>query len=88
MAKKSRKRKRSTSEKVMIVLGVIIAFSMLLSLFVGLGSSRRGSNAPLPESERFEPALEGASEPIGANDAGIAQPVAGIPVGALAPPMT
>lgn len=86
MAKKSRKRKRSTSEKVMIVLGILIAISMLLSLFVGLGSSGR-NNSPLPENERFEPALEGVNEPIGANDAGFALPVAGIPVGALAPPL-
>jgi len=87
MAKKSRKRKRSTSEKVMIVLGIIIAFSMLLSLFVGLGS-RSSGNRPLPESEQFEPALEGVREPISANDTGFALPVDGIPVGALAPPLT
>ncbi len=71
----------------MIVLGIIIAFSMLLSLFVGLGSRSR-SNAPLPESEQFEPALEGVSEPISVNDTGFALLVDGLPVGALAPPLT
>ena len=69
----------------MIVLGILIALSMLLSLIVGLGSG--GSQAPLPENERFEPAIEEVNEPIGINDAGSALPVAGIPVGALAPPM-
>ena len=86
MAKKSRKRRRSTSEKVMIVLGILIAISKLLSLFIGLGSSGSGQ-APLPENERFEPAVEGVTEPIGINDAGFAMPVAGFPVGALAPPV-
>ncbi|MCL4266296.1 MAG: hypothetical protein KJ069_24025 [Anaerolineae bacterium] len=32
-------RKRSTAEKVMIVLGIVIALSMILSLVVSLGSS-------------------------------------------------
>ncbi|MCP4362195.1 MAG: hypothetical protein GY796_29665 [Chloroflexi bacterium] len=31
-------RKRSTAEKVMIVLGIVIALSMILSLVVSLGS--------------------------------------------------
>ena len=50
----------------MIVLGILIALSMLASLFVGLSGSRGGSigNAPLPESERFE----APAEPIGAVD--------------------
>lgn len=33
------KRKRSTTEKVMIVLGILIALSMILSLVINLGSS-------------------------------------------------
>jgi cell division protein FtsL len=33
------KRKRSTAEKVMIVLGIVIALSMVLSLIVSLGSA-------------------------------------------------
>jgi cell division protein FtsL len=33
------KRKRSTAEKVMIVLGIVIALSMILSLVVSLASS-------------------------------------------------
>lgn len=49
----------------MIVLGILIALSMLFSLFVGLGGgSTTGGNAPLPESERFE----APAEPIGAAD--------------------
>ncbi|MGD8583902.1 MAG: hypothetical protein PVJ75_00970 [Chloroflexota bacterium] len=68
MARKKARRKRSTSEKAFIVVGIIIALSMLLSLFVGLGSSGRSSssssNAPLPESERFEAPVQ----PLGALD--------------------
>ena len=49
----------------MIVLGILIALSMLLSLFVGLGGRRSSAgNAPLPESERFE----APAEPLGALD--------------------
>lgn len=33
MAKKVKRRKRSFSEKVIIVLGILIAISMVLSLF-------------------------------------------------------
>jgi hypothetical protein len=54
MAKKTRRRRRSTSEKVMLVLGIIIALSMLVSLIAGLGTSGRDNNAPLPEGELFE----------------------------------
>ncbi len=32
-------RKRSTAEKVMIVLGIVIALSMIMSLVISLGSS-------------------------------------------------
>jgi predicted nucleic acid-binding Zn ribbon protein len=40
MAKsKVRKRKRTTSEKVMLVLSVLIAISMILALFVSFGAS-------------------------------------------------
>ena len=55
----------------MIVLGILIALSMLFSLFVGLGSSGDPTNAPLPESERFEAPVE----PVGALD-GEAVPLA------------
>ena len=50
----------------MIVLGMLIALSMLFSLFVGLGGGGGDptGNAPLPESERFE----APAEPIGAAD--------------------
>ena len=64
MAKKKR-RKRSFSEKIMIVLGIIIALSMLASLIVGLGSGGANSNAPLPEDERME---EIYVEPVSAID--------------------
>jgi hypothetical protein len=67
MAKKKRRRKRSTSEKVMLVLGIIIALSMLASLIVGLGSGGSQGNAPLPESERIE---EIYIEPVSAIDGG------------------
>ena len=85
MAKKSRRRRRSFSEKVMIVLGIIIALSMLASLIVGLGSG--GSNAPLPENERFNETLVDPADSIGALDVGSGAPVAMIPVGATAPPL-
>ncbi len=35
-------RKRSTAEKVMLVMGILIAVSMLLSLVVNLATSRGG----------------------------------------------
>lgn len=40
MAKRKVVKRRSTSEKVMIVLSVIIALSMILGLVVGLTSNR------------------------------------------------
>lgn len=88
MAKKSRKRKRSTSEKVMIVLGILIALSMILSLFVGLGASGDAGNAPLPESERFDLEFEGSGDPIGALDPGTVGPTSWIHFGAIAPPLS
>lgn len=36
------KRRRSTAEKVMIVLGILIALSMVLSLVVSLASRNAG----------------------------------------------
>ena len=50
----------------MIVLGILIAMSMLASLIVGLGSGggSQSGNSPLPESERFE----APAEPVGALD--------------------
>lgn len=73
----------------MIVLGILIALSMMLSLFIGLGTSGRSQgNAPLPESERFDLEYEGAGEPLGALDPGTVGPVALIPVGAIAPPIS
>lgn len=69
----------------MIVLGIIIALSMLFSLFVGLGGSRRSStsNAPLPDSERFDAPVE----PVGAID-GQQAPLAPIGPSAAGPPAT
>ena len=52
----------------MIVLGILIALSMLFSLFVGLGGGGQAGNAPLPESERFE----APAEPLGAADVEVA----------------
>jgi len=49
MAKKRRKRRRSASEKILIVLGILITLSMLFALVAGLGSGGRGyEQAPLP----------------------------------------
>ncbi len=40
MAKSNaRKRKRTTSEKVMLVLSILIAISMILALFVSFGAN-------------------------------------------------
>jgi hypothetical protein len=39
MASKPRRRKRTTSEKVMIVLSLLIAISMILALIVSFGPS-------------------------------------------------
>jgi hypothetical protein len=50
MAKKRKRRKRTTSEKVMLVLGVLIALSMILALIAGLGSGHRTGQTPLPEN--------------------------------------
>jgi hypothetical protein len=65
MAKRKRtRRKRSTAETVMLVLGILIALSMILSLLVGLGGRRATpSNAPLPfESWHHEAAeLDGST---------------------------
>jgi len=55
MAKRKKlKRRRTKSEIVMIVLGMLIALSMILSLFVGLGQSRSDGNAPLPPDQLYE----------------------------------
>jgi ABC-type nitrate/sulfonate/bicarbonate transport system permease component len=44
--KRARKRRRSTSEKIFIVLSIIIALSMILALFVSFGA---GTSSSLPE---------------------------------------
>ena len=81
MTRRKARRKRSTSEKMMIVLGILIALSMLFSLFVGLGSGGGSSNAPLPESERFE----APAEPLGAVE-GELSPLAMAGLAATGPP--
>jgi len=48
MAKRKGKRRRTTSEKVFIALSILIALSMILSLFVGFATSRNTGQAPLP----------------------------------------
>lgn len=67
----------------MIVLGILIALSMLFSLFVGLSGSRSSSsgNSPLPESERFE----APAEPLGAMDGQLA-PLALVSPSTAGPP--
>lgn len=65
MAKrKTKRRKRTTSEKVVLVLGILIALSMILSLFIGFsGRSRRSDSGSLPvePSTLVALAVEGAS---------------------------
>ena len=75
--------KYAIGEIILVVLGILIALSMLFSLFVGLGSSGRSTsgNAPLPESERFE----APAEPVGALDGQVA-PVAMISQSTTGPP--
>lgn len=62
MAKKKKKikRRRTISEKVIIVLGIIIALSMILSLVAGLGGRSRGSDgsSSLPEDSGVPIVLE------------------------------
>jgi hypothetical protein len=59
MAKRKTRRKRSTAEKVMLVLGILIALSMILSLIVGLGSGgATHANAPLPFENCYHEAAE------------------------------
>ena len=84
MARKKARRRRTTSEKVMLVLGILIALSMLFSLIVGLGSGGGDGtgNAPLPESERFE----APAEPVGAAD-GEVMPLAMVGPSTVGPPV-
>lgn len=72
----------------MIILGILIAISMMLSLFVGLGTSRDQGNAPLPDSERFDLEYEAGTGPVGALEPGTVLPIASLPVGATAPPLS
>jgi hypothetical protein len=59
MAKRKTRRKRSTAEKVTLVLGILIALSMILSLIVGLGSGgATHGNAPLPFENWYHEAAE------------------------------
>jgi hypothetical protein len=48
MAKRKGKRRRTTSEKIFLALSILIALSMILSLFVGFAASRDTGGAPLP----------------------------------------
>lgn len=84
MAKRKSKRRRSTSETIFIIFGLIIALSMILSLVVGLGSRGRSSNAPLPPDF---PAEE-LGEPIGSVDGGSPAAIAAVLPGAAAPPFS
>ncbi len=47
MAKRKKRRKRTISEKVMLVLGILIALSMISALIAGLGSGKSLGRAPL-----------------------------------------
>jgi hypothetical protein len=53
--KKQSRRRRSTSEKIVIVLGIIIAISMILGMFVGFGAGgsteSSGSQGSLPTTD-------------------------------------
>jgi hypothetical protein len=45
MAKRKTKRRRTTTEKVILVLGLLIAVSMILTLFAGFGASASLGNS-------------------------------------------
>ena len=47
MAKRKKRRKRTFSEKVMFVLGILIALSMIFALIAGLSGGRSLGRAPL-----------------------------------------
>jgi len=82
MAKRKRtRRKRSTAEKVMFVLGILIALSMILSLIVGLGSGGAShGNAPLPFENWYHEAAESSgSISVGGHSIEAERP-AGMPV--------
>lgn len=64
----------------MIIFGILIALSMVLSLIVGLGSGASLSNAPVPQEQQLE---ELYFEPVGMIDGG--QPSVGLVLAAPAP---
>ena len=71
MAKRKKtKRKRSTAEKVMIVLGILIALSMIFSLIVGLGgggsSSTPSGGLPVEFGEPIASAIVDGATFVGA----------------------
>ena len=48
MAKKRRRRRRTATQKILIVLGILITLSMVFALIAGLGGGRSSGQAPLP----------------------------------------
>ncbi len=57
MAKRKTTPRRSTSEKILIVLSIIIALSMILGLVVGLGGSRATSSSQTSQLAPDQPSL-------------------------------
>lgn len=60
----------------MIVLGILIALSMMLSLFIGLGSGGGFGNDPLPFEEIYEIGMAVPAKAMDWFQATIASPLA------------
>ncbi len=60
----------------MIVLGILIALSMMLSLFIGLGAGGNHGNAPLPIEEFYEIGLVVKAQTMSWFQANIPTPLA------------
>ena len=57
MAKRKTTPRRSTSEKILIVLSIIIALSMILGLVVGLGGGRSRASSQTSQLAPDQPSL-------------------------------
>ena len=66
MAKKRRKRRRTATQKILIVLGILITLSMVFALFAGLSGGRSRGQAPLPIEHYEYVEVEGLNDSGGA----------------------